>query len=625
MSAGRPEKTLSGPPKTDALRLDVNTEIANGRCCSGVVNRLRGLAPLHRRSALCLAAKNVGAPWPLPSLDELAIAEAPPLPVLRTLSYSPNHLPTRDTTAAEARRVLGDLEWRAARPVESRTARRIASEREASLRITTRCEAGPTIETEVTNAEEVERGRALAAAHEPLLSALAGLLDGLDGMVPLSKLAAMADENVCELAEQAARIAREGRDWREATFRRGRQPPKDPTPDDLRQECSIWHRRRLRRQAGFARQHLAAALVTVGKGGAPYADDYSLARFRERRAATMAWAAARVLRHQDGTTTPLKDVLDRAAAGSLARLGAVLHGLDDQAEAEGLVPVMVTLTLPPVWHPNPKQGRQSWTPDRAPEAADKALRLLWSRFRARLKKSDIQTLGLRVWEPHEDGCPHIHALLYLRPGLRHRTFDPITGMVLSERTDVQEVDRHLRALCTEPVPPAKGKDGKPKRVASDLTVIDRQQSKPTTYVTKYLRKAMSAGPGDGIGQDQYDRHRATASERGWRRYAFLGVHGVQRAWQRLATVREREVASAPPQISDACAALAESRWADALVALGARATADMPRVRLLYEDRLTVYGDTARRAVAVVSDDAPGWKLPLSRGSLIEKQSASPK
>ncbi|MFC7551144.1 replication endonuclease [Pseudoroseomonas wenyumeiae] len=48
------------------------------------------------------------------------------------------------------------------------------------------------------------------------------------------------------------------------------------------------------------------------------------------------------------------------------------------------------------------------------------------------EKSGITSLGLRVWEPHEDACPHVHALLYVRP------------------EQVPVVDRHLRGVCPDP-------------------------------------------------------------------------------------------------------------------------------------------------------------------------------
>ena len=108
-----------------------------------------------------------------------------------------------------------------------------------------------------------------------------------------------------------------------------------------------------------------------------------------------------------------------------------------------------------------------------------------------------------------------------------------------------------------------------------------------------------------------------ASERGWRRYGWLGVHGVQRVWQKLLTTKELP-ADSPDSVRAAWAALHSGQWADALEALGAVG----PRaegVRLAYQEAETRYGDMARHPVAVV-DLASGWTMPLTRqGWTVEK------
>ncbi len=283
------------------------------------------------------------------------------------------------------------------------------------------------------------------------------------------------------------------------------------------------------------------------------------------------------------------------------------RGMDELAEREGLTPIMVTLTLPPEWHPAPAVGRRSWTIDRSPQATDDALRALWKLFGSRLAKGMIDPLGLRVWEPHRDGCPHAHALLYVRDD------------------QIAEVDRHLRAVCPDTVPG--------RRVASDLTVVDRTRARGSTYLTSYLTNALYAGGGC----EDSDRMRATAGERGWRRYGFLGVHGVQKVWQRVLTATDAEVAAAPARMREAHAALKAGRWADALEAMGARRRRGAGRLRLGYETEtvdqetgeilplVDRYGTPCRRAAWLTDTEVPAWRLPLGRGGTIERVSGTQK
>ncbi|MFC7551143.1 hypothetical protein ACFQU7_00820 [Pseudoroseomonas wenyumeiae] len=125
----------------------------------------------------------------------------------------------------------------------------------------------------------------------------------------------------------------------------------------------------MRRRAAEVRQHLAAALGTVGRGAAPYADDFSLSRRLERDADARQWAASVIwVPPGAGEPVPMTEIREAAAEAALCRLGAMVAGLDELAQREGLSPIMVTLTLPPQWHPNPKRGggrgrltyRRSW-------------------------------------------------------------------------------------------------------------------------------------------------------------------------------------------------------------------------------------------------------------------------
>ena len=574
---------------------------------------------------------DAGLSGALPTIDDLRTAECPPAEVWRVISVNYDTGPTRANVARETARVVADLTWRAALPhmprqdIE-RLARRLAEERlEAARR------PGVQERHEVLNAGEVAAGRALATLHGPLLAALGGILDGLDRHVRGVGLAAMPEDRIVALADEAAAHALAAWQWRGRLAHSAGRPVPVLTPSDRRKQDPAWHRRQMRRTAGAARQHLAAALGTIGRGGAPYADDYSLARRHERDAATRAWAAAH-LWHPPGGGEPVPMAALRAGsdAAALHRLGAMTAGMDQVAEITGLVPVMVTLTCGPQWHPSPAVGRRTWTADRGPQATDTEMTRIWDGYRSRLAGSGIEPIGLRVREPHKDGCPHTHALLYVLP------------------EQVAEMDRHLIAMCPEP-PHPPDPYGPPRRVASTLVVIDRTRSRGSTYIMKYLRKTLAAQPSaadaaprpgtgteedaevdDHLSGDHHDRTRATAGERGWRRYATLGVHGMQRVWQRVLTATDAEIATSPARVREARAALDEGRWGNALVAMGAVREAGAHRLRLGYETEavdpetgeitplVDRYGTPCRHAAWLLDTGAPGWRLPLGRGGTIQ-------
>jgi hypothetical protein len=391
-------------------------------------------------------------------VSTLRTAEAPPAPVHRLVHVSYGGPPTAAAIDAETRRQMADLTWRAALPHMPRRDVEHRARRMAEDRLMAAVVPGATEIYGIANELAVNRGIELAAQHGPLLASLGSVLDGLDQHVRGGHLAAVDEDGIRGIAASTADQAWQR--WRArsgAAHATGRPAP-ELTPADRRQQDPAWQRRRLRRTAGLARQHLAAALGTIGRGAAPYADSYTLARRRERDAAAREWAAAHVWQPPGGgEPVPVATLRAAGEAGRLHRLGAMCRGLDEIAERDGLTPIMVTLTLPPEWHPAPSMGRRTWTPDRGPEATDDALRHRWQRLRARLATAKVRLLGIRVWEPHQDGCPHAHALLYVQP---HQ---------------IEVVDRHLRAVCPEPVAG--------QRVASDLVVVDRNRARGSTYLT----------------------------------------------------------------------------------------------------------------------------------------------
>ena len=606
MTAGLLGKTFSEQPTTSPPAKVDNV----------VTARLTRLAPLHRRAAMRQAQAVAGLFGGLPTIADLRTAECPPAEVWRVASVSYDTGPTRAAVSREAARVMADLTWRAALPHMprrdlERLARRLAEERLEAARV-----PGVQERHELMNGAEVAAGHALAVMHGPLLAALGGILNGLDRHVEGAGLAALPEDGIVGMADEAAAQAQAAWEWRGRLAHSAGRPVPGLTPHDRRQQDPVWWRRQLRRKAGLARQHLAAALGTVGRDGSPYADDYSLTCRRDRDAAADAWADAHVWQPPGGgAAIPMAQLRAGSDTARLHRIGAMTAGLDEVAKREGLVPIMCTLTLPPEWHPAPAVGRRTWTADRGPEATDQALRGRWTRFRARLAKSGIRPLGLRVWEPHKDGTPHAHALLYVR------------------EDEIGTVDRHLQQVCPEPAPG--------RRVASTLVVIDRERSRGSTYVMKYLRKtigtapagddaASGAGEDDHLAGDHHDRTRATASERRWRRFATLGVHGLQRVWQRVLTATEEEVAMAPGRVREARAALDGNRWADALDAMGALRRPGADRLRLGYDFEtvdmetgeilplLDRYGTPCRRAAWLLDTGTPTWRVPLGRGGTIE-------
>ena len=444
------------------------------------------------------------------------------------------------------------------------------------------------------------------------------------------------------------------------------------TSDDARAICPHHHRRRLRKRAKAVRQHFAAALQLTGgrrnSGKPAFCDNYTLARWQDRQDTAEAFGRSRNWRRNDGKAFSAYDIMVAGAAANLNRLYVQIRGIEDIATMIGLVPVMITLTLPAEWHPNPSKGECGWTEDHTPAAADREIQRLWANYRTDLNQAGIFLMGMRVFEAHKDGCPHLHALFFVSPEQVQVADELLIALRPDPWADLAGDDREtLKRKAQERA--KRRQKGLPLRVATNLITIDQTRARASTYLLKYLLKSLNVKPNslkklrkkldpdcahdfekalnsrevaatlhrldpeDGEEQEDhitdYDRYRALASERHWRRYALLGVHGSQKIWQRLyrmeapndeSTANQIETwqsVVAHPRMHAAWMAMQQQDWAGALIALGAVrhpaiCAPEEGRAKLRYELVENSYEELVFRPADITWSTDPEWNIRLS-------------
>lgn len=92
----------------------------------------------------------------------------------------------------------------------------------------------------------------------------------------------------------------------------------------------------------------------------------------------------------------------------------MIRGMEAEAEAErkGWIGVFLTLTLPGAMHVLPKAWGCRWD-GTLPDRGAVLLSRFWKRAGAMLSKSGTGRTGFWCKEPHRDGTPHMHALVFL--------------------------------------------------------------------------------------------------------------------------------------------------------------------------------------------------------------------
>ncbi|EKI33612.1 bacteriophage replication A family protein, partial [Escherichia coli 07798] len=77
-----------------------------------------------------------------------------------------------------------------------------------------------------------------------------------------------------------------------------------------------------------------------------------------------------------------------------------------------------------------------------PKDAQRYLCRIWSLMRTAFKDNDLQVYGLRVVEPHHDGTPHWHMMLFCHPRQRNQIIEIMRRYALKEDGDERGAARN---------------------------------------------------------------------------------------------------------------------------------------------------------------------------------------
>ncbi len=323
-------------------------------------------------------------------------------------------------------------------------------------------------------------------------------------------------------------------------------------PAIKRMTDSIWWRKQLRKSQARALEKEAIGLGYVHRKGEIYASDATVERRTQQRARNLA-----TLEGTDAINTTTGEIYTLAELAALAvsnpriRRGELMTRVAGfEAVAQGLehCAVFVTVTAPSRYHArmvvnggnavieNPKyQGA-------TPRDASRYLSAMWAKVRAAWNRGKAGIYGFRIAEPHHDGTPHWHLLLFMAAEVKAAAMAIFAKHAMAE--DAGELD---------------SKDAKKARFfAKD---IDAAKGTAAGYIAKYVSKNIDGyqvqGDIEGGAMDAVTGSRrveAWASTWGIRQFQQVGGPpvGVWRELRRMpAKVEASETVEAARSAADA--------------------------------------------------------------------------
>lgn len=383
--------------------------------------------------------------------------------------------------------------------------------------------------------------------------------------------------------------------WREFTSSRKTINPRKIESGLLRMMAADWWRVRLKRLRDLRREHMAIAVGQVQKSASAYVSRSTMAEWVEQKRRNREFFKAFELENQDGERVSLEDMVNGSNANPAIRrceLMVRMRGFEDLANEMGCVGEFYTITAPSKYHAVYHGGGfvANWN-GASPRQTQKYLCSVWAKARAALARAGINVFGFRVVEPHHDGTPHWHVLLFMLPQDVEQVRDILCYYARLEDSETLQSQEALKArFHAEPIDPAKGS--------------------ATGYIAKYISKNID---GYALGEDEdgetggnaRDMAKAvTAWASRWRIRQFQQIGGAPvTVWRELRRIESG--LELPNKMMDAVLEAADSGdWAAYTKAQGgALVERSELRIRLTYQitEMGNLYAEDVQRIQGIYS------------------------
>lgn len=402
----------------------------------------------------------------------------------------------------------------------------------------------------------------------------------------------------------------------------GIEPPGDNIDDAgalARMTDARWWRRKLRREQGREREAVAINLGRVHRKRDVYVSEESFEAERHKARRNAKLLADMEAVSEDGEILTIAELAEHSLSNPTLRRNELMvriKGYEDISRDCGHVGVFVTLTCPSRMHARLyESGAANPLYDgTTPRQAQDYLCQVWADIRSALKNRYIDLYGLRIAEPHHDGTPHWHLLLFVSPLHLGTAKSIVWRYALADSPD--EAGAQQRRVTFENIDPLKGG--------------------AVRYVAKYIGKNID---GTGIDFDEnglpagdsIDRVTAWAHLHGIRQFQFVGGPPIG-LWRELRRIKEPVLADAPEVIGEAWRAAQKTEdrradYAEIIRAVGGpsvRRSDQLIQLATATDQRPGRYGwETRQRPIGIFLRDKPkrvyqserkAWQIRMKAG-----------
>lgn len=301
----------------------------------------------------------------------------------------------------------------------------------------------------------------------------------------------------------------------------------------LRMMAPEWWYLRIKRARDLQREHLAIAVGQVQKSASAYVSRKTLGEWIDQKKRNTEFFKKFDLINEDGDRVSLADMVYSSVANPAVRrceLMVRMRGFEDIANEQGLAGEFYTITAPSRYHAvHSKGGFVGQWNGCNPRDTQRYLCNVWAKCRAAISRAGIHVFGFRVVEPHHDGTPHWHMLLFMRPQDVEAVRDILCYHARVADSEELQTPHALKArFHVEPIDPEKGS--------------------ATGYIAKYISKnidgfALDGETDDESGESLRDMSKAVSAWASrWRIRQFQQIGGAPvTVWRELRRLGDQQL------------------------------------------------------------------------------------
>ena len=217
-----------------------------------------------------------------------------------------------------------------------------------------------------------------------------------------------------------------------------------------------WWIRKLKALRMQWREALLIAAGEVNFQRSEYASKLAIRDIQSRRLANLEYLKSQELENVE--TGERFDLIDKVMASisnpkiRRMELMSTIAGIEKYAASQHHCGLFITITTPSKYHPTRKVGKKGsqrvhlnhkWDDETySPKDGQRYLCRIWSNMRTAFKDRDLKVYGMRVVEPHHDGTPHWHMLLFCHPKQRSDVIAVMRKYALKEDGDERGAEKN---------------------------------------------------------------------------------------------------------------------------------------------------------------------------------------